>query len=279
MPRSAAQIAELEPPQVPEDRSSFLDRNGAPVPAGQEIAWIDVIPSDQWPLYRQAIQAVRRAGVRFLVGGGFGLAAYTGRWRNTKDMDLYVLPADRERTIQALTEAGFGDYYDSLPYDRGWIYRSTRDGIIIDIIWSMANQRAQVDEQWFAHARPVVIRGQELKVVPLEEFLWCKLYIIQRDHCDWTDVLNLIYAVGPQIDWDRVLKRLEDDVPVLRAVLTLFGWLSPSRAAKLPQKLRDQLGLNEHREISPEEEETRIRLLDSRAWFAALQPRDRPLEV
>jgi len=95
MPRSAAQIAEAEPPQVPEDRSSFLDRNGAPAPAGQEIAWIDVIPADQWPLYRQAIQAVRRAGIRFLVGGGFGLAAYTGRWRNTKDMDLYVLPADR----------------------------------------------------------------------------------------------------------------------------------------------------------------------------------------
>ncbi|HMC27839.1 MAG TPA: nucleotidyltransferase family protein, partial [Verrucomicrobiae bacterium] len=164
MPRSAAQIAEAEPPQVPEDRSSFLDRNGAPAPAGQEIAWIDVIPSDQWPLYKQAIQAVRRAGVRFLVGGGFGLAAYTGRWRNTKDMDLYVLPSDRERTIQALTDAGFGDYYDTLPYDRGWIYRSTRDGIIIDIIWSMANRRAEVDAVWFQNARSLLVRDEMIEL-------------------------------------------------------------------------------------------------------------------
>jgi len=279
MPRGAAQIAEAEPLQVPEDRSSFVNRNGAPVPAGQEIAWVDVIPPDQWALYKQAIQAVRRAGIRFLVGGGFGLAAYTGRWRNTKDMDLYIVPSDRERTIQALAEAGFGDYYDTLPYDRGWIYRSTRDGIIIDIIWSMANRRAEVDPVWFQNARSLLVRDEMIELVPAEELLWCKLYVFQRDHCDWTDVLNLLYAVGPQIDWDRVLDRLESDVPVLRAALTLFGWLSPNRAAKLPQKLRDQLGLNEHREISPEEEEARIRLLDSRAWFAALQPRDRPLEV
>src|SRR5437879_9483579 len=118
MPRSAAQIAEAEPAQVPEDRSSFVDRKGALPPAGQEIAWADVIPPDQWALYKQAIQAMRRAGVRFLVGGGFGLASYTGRWRNTKDMDFYILPSDRERAMQSLTEAGFADLYDSLPDDR-----------------------------------------------------------------------------------------------------------------------------------------------------------------
>src|SRR5947209_5348207 len=153
MPRSAAQITEEEQPQASTATSAFVDRNGAPVPPGQEIAWADVIPPDQWALYKQAIQAVRRAGIRFLVGGGFGLASYTGRWRNTKDMDLYIVPGDRERTIQVLTEAGFGDYYDTLPYDRGWIYRSHRDGIIIDIIWSMANRRAEVDPLWFQNAK------------------------------------------------------------------------------------------------------------------------------
>ena len=222
---------------------------------------------------------MRRAGVRFLVGGGFGLASYTGRWRNTKDIDFYILPSDRERAMQSLTEAGFADLYDSLPYDRGWIYRSTRGGIIIDIIWSMANRRAEVDPVWFQNAKSLLVRDEMIELVPAEELLWCKLYVFQRDHCDWTDVLNLTYAVGPQIDWDRVLRRLEDDVPVLRALLTLFGWLSPSRWAKLPQKIREQLELHQPQDVSPEEEQARIRLLDSRAWFAALQPRDRPLEV
>ena len=279
MPRSAAQITEEEQPQASTATSAFVDRNGAPVPPGQEIAWAEVIPPDQWALYKQAIQAMRRAGVRFLVGGGFGLASYTGRWRNTKDMDFYILPSDRERAMQLLTEAGFADLYDSLPYDRGWIYRSTGGGIIIDIIWSMANRRAQVDPVWFQNAKSLLVRDEMIELVPAEELLWCKLYVFQRDHCDWTDVLNLTYAVGPQIDWDRVLRRLEDDVPVLRALLTLFGWLSPSRWAKLPQKIREQLGLHQPQDVSPEEEQARIRLLDSRAWFAALQPRDRPLEV
>src|SRR3979490_1262950 len=62
---------------------------------GQEIAWADVIPPEQWAIYKDAVRAARRARVRFLLGGGFGLAAYTGRWRNTKDMDIYVLPAER----------------------------------------------------------------------------------------------------------------------------------------------------------------------------------------
>src|SRR5437762_923395 len=86
---------------------------------GGEIAWSKVIPAEDWRVYKDAIKGAREAAVGCLLGGGFGLAAYTGRWRNTKDMDLYILPKDRERMVHVLTKAGFGDYYDTLPYDRG----------------------------------------------------------------------------------------------------------------------------------------------------------------
>src|SRR6476660_5826335 len=109
-------------------RPGGVSLNGEkPAAGGHEIAWTEVIPPDQWALYKRAIQAVRQAQVPFLVGGGFGLAGYTGRWRNTKDMDLYVPPSQGERMIQVLTDAGFEDYYSAQPYDRGWIYRSIRD--------------------------------------------------------------------------------------------------------------------------------------------------------
>lgn len=241
--------------------------------------WTDIIPAGQWANYRLAMEAARKAGIRFLLGGGFGLAVFTGRWRNTKDIDLYIQPRDREAMIAALSNIGFVDYYDQRPYDPGWIYRSTKDNIIVDVIWSMANRRAEVDELWFKHAPTVVLKEETLQMVPIEELLWCKLYIMQRDHCDWTDSFNLIHAAADKMDWDRLIARLGDDLPLLQSILTVYGWLCPGRAAKLPAKLRRQLHLPQTDRETGECREDRIRLLDSRAWFAAFQSQDKYLEV
>jgi hypothetical protein len=243
-----------------------------------QFEWVQAITPAQWNLYRAAIHAIRDSGIPFVLGGGFALATYTGRWRNTKDIDFYILRRDRQKAIDALTDAGFTDLYSQQPYDRKWIYRSIRLGVIVDIIWAMANQRAQVDEHWFHGAPPVSIRGEPLSVVPMEEFLWCKLYIMQRDHCDWTDVLNLLFAAGEEMDWAHLLSRLDDDWPLLKAVLTLYGWLCPKRASQLPQALRDKLRLDTP-VIPRRMRRNRIRLLDTRAWFAALLPKNKPLEV
>jgi len=146
--------------------------------------WADAISAKEWNIYRTAIHALREEGIELLVGGGFARAAYTGYWRDTKDIDFYVRPKDRERAEHALTEAGFADYYKKLSYDRAWIYRSYKRSVIVDVIWAMANQRAQVDEVWFEHAPQFKIRGERLLLVPPEELLWCKLYVMQRDRCD-----------------------------------------------------------------------------------------------
>jgi hypothetical protein len=101
-----------------------------------------------------------------MLGGGFALASFTGRWRDTKDIDFYIHPRDRDRVIEALSQAGFEDYYPKLPYDRKWIYRSVQSDVIVDIIWSMANQRAQVDDLWFQRAGALDLRAQHLLVIP-----------------------------------------------------------------------------------------------------------------
>jgi hypothetical protein len=249
-----------------------------PLPPRLQFEWVDAVTEEQWATYRDAIHALKAAGVPFLLGGGFALATYIGHWRNTKDIDFYIMQSDRDKAVEALTKAGFEDYFSRLPYDRKWIYRSTRDGVIVDIIWAMANQRAQTDEQWFEHAPAATVRGEALKVVPMEEFLWCKLYIMQRDHCDWTDVFNLIYAVGRDLDWEHLLERLEEDRPLLKGLLTVYGWLCPEQARELPQSIRDELGLPEP-DLPPEHARDNVKLLDTRGWFAALLPKNKPLEV
>jgi hypothetical protein len=240
--------------------------------------WAEAITDEAWLNYREAIKAMRSSGVPFLLGGGFALATYTGRWRDTKDIDFYIHPGDRDRVVQELTKHGFENYYSRRAYDPKWIYRSVRSDYIVDIIWAMANQRTRVDEHWFDGAPSASVRGEHLKVVPLEEFLWCKLYIMQRDHCDWTDIFNLLYAVGPRIDWEHLIWRLEDDVPLLKALLTVYDWLCPKRARELPPGLRERLGLPQPQShVKPKR--NRIRLLDTRDWFAALLPKNKPLAI
>src|SRR3954447_27024177 len=91
---------------------------------------------EQWAIYQKVMADCRVAGIRFAVGGGLAVGYYTGRWRESKDIDLYVLPEDVERVKEVLTSAGLDDYYDQLPYDRAWIYRSVKDKIIVDAIFA-----------------------------------------------------------------------------------------------------------------------------------------------
>lgn len=240
--------------------------------------WTKALSPQQWAIYSKAIQAVRSTSVPFMLGGGFALASFTGRWRDTKDIDFYIQPGHRDQVVAALLAAGFKDYFDERPYDRKWIYRSVQSGVIVDIIWSMANQRARVDPLWFERAAQVELCGQRLLMVPPEELMWCKLYILQRDHCDWTDVFNLLYAVGPSLDWRHLIWRLDEDVPLLKGLLNVYGWLCPKYVLKLPNDLWKLLGVSPPKP-APRSKRNHIRLLDSRGWFAAQQSPDRKLEV
>src|SRR3954464_5165201 len=154
-----------------------------------------MIPPNEWRIYRQVLTAAEQARIPFAIGGAFAVATYTGTWRNTKDLDLYVLPEYKERMIAMLTGLGFTDYYEKVPYDRWWIYRSTQDDTIIDVIWAMANHRAQIDDLWMSGPE-IDMHGNRVRVLPAEAMLWDKLYIMQRDRCDWPDALNLIYSAG-----------------------------------------------------------------------------------
>jgi hypothetical protein len=243
-----------------------------------EPEWASAIPGAQWAVYLDAIRATRKTGARFLLGGAFGLAAYTGRWRNTKDLDFFVLPSEKDRVVDALTKLGFEDYHPTLPYDRAWIYRAVRDEVIVDTIWQTPNRRSEVDPVWFERAGTVTLRGERLGVIPAEEMLVIKLFVLQRDRCDWPDLINLLYTVADRFDWDHVLARLGEDAPLLAGLLQVFSWVAPAQAARLPADLRKRFALQPTASRGPGEEH-RIRLLDSRNWFAAHQPPDQPMQL
>jgi hypothetical protein len=229
------------------------------------VEW-DLIAEREWAVYREVIHQARSLGIWCAFGGAFATAVYTGQLRNTKDFDLYILPQDYGRMIEALRRAGLQDHYDRLPYDRSWIYRASREDIIVDAIWQMANARAAVDQQWLTLGPEVVIRGERLRAIPVEELLWTKLYVLQRERSDWPDVLNLVHAQARGMDWDRLIHRLEADSPLLRAVLLLYRWLVPERD-DIPAKVWARLELPDRSEAGVELTRQRAALLDSRPWF------------
>lgn len=237
------------------------------------------MPAGQWDVFALGTDAIAGAGVPFLLAGALGLATYTGHWRNTKDVDVIVREGDRERSIAALRQAGFDDYFEREAYDRSWIFRGYKDGVLFDVIWALPNHRVVIDDAWFEHARPVFLRGRTFQVVPAEELVRVKLYVMQRERCDWVDVLNVLAAAVEQIEWRRLVARMGRDLPLLHAALAIFNWLCPGRAQALPAWLRKQFALARIEADAPAAmEERRVNLFDSRPWFALHQPVDRPLE-
>jgi hypothetical protein len=99
----------------------------------------DVFSDDDWATYRRALAAVRQIEVPFALGGGLAVAFYTGHWRASRDLDLYVLPQDAPVVSSALLDAGLVDYFDVRPYDRSWIFRAASGEAIVDVIWALAN--------------------------------------------------------------------------------------------------------------------------------------------
>ncbi len=266
--------AMLEPPESHPDSSADQGSNTPP-----EAAWSALIPEDQWTVFARGTGAIDAAGIPFLLHGALALATYTGHWRNTKDVDVIVRAGDQQRAIGALRAAGFEDYHAQLAYDRSWIFRGFKDGVLFDVIWALPNHRVLVDDAWFEHARPLWLRGRLFATVPVEELIRVKLYVLQRERCDWVDVLNVLAGAVHRIDWQHLVERMGRDLPLLHAALAVFNWLSPNRAGALPEWLREQFALPVMEvDDAAAAEERRVRLFDSRPWFALHQPVDQVLE-
>jgi hypothetical protein len=239
-------------------------------------SWAQRFPPEQWTLYKSVITAAHDRQLRFAVGGGLAAATYCGQWRDTKDLDLYTFEHGREELIEVLSSLGFGDYFDQKSYDRKWIYRAWKDGTIIDVIWSMANGRGSVDDHWI-NGPEVEIDGRAVHLVAPEEMIWNKLYVLQHDRCDWPDVFTVLYAIGADIDWRYLVRRVGEDASLLAGLLSTFAWLCPGHASSFPSWLWPELGLREPRPVSSLSPGQRADLLDSRAWFGPVA--DQPAHV
>jgi hypothetical protein len=187
--------------------------------------------------YRAASRALQQAGLPFLVGGAYALEAHTGIVRRTKDFDIFMIEDDVPAALELLHGCG---YQTELTFPH-WIAKAFCGDDFIDIIFNSGNGICRIDREWFENAVPGEVLGMPLKICPPEETIWQKSFILERDRCDVADVAHLLRHRGPQLDWDRLLRRFGERWRVLLAQLVLFDFIYPGHRSCIPAKVRDEL--------------------------------------
>jgi hypothetical protein len=181
-------------------------------------------------LYQGVLAALSSSDIPFLVGGAYALCHHTGIVRHTKDLDVFVRPADAARCLDLLAEAG---YHTEMIYSH-WLGKVFSSDNFVDVIFSSGNGRCPVDEDWFAHARTAVVLGRSVPLCPPEEMLWQKAFVMERERFDGADVNHLLRTCGRRLDWQRLLDRFGDNYPVLLSHLILFRFVYPGEQDAVP---------------------------------------------
>lgn len=190
------------------------------------------------------MQVLRDNQIDFLVGGAYALAHYTGIARDTKDFDLFIRRADVASALAIWEKAG---YKADFVFDH-WLAKVAKGNVYVDVIFCSGNGLGSVDDAWFEKAQQAKIFSTQVKVVAPEELIWQKAYIMERERFDGADVVHLLAACAPALDWERLVRRFGPDWRVLWGHLILFGFIFPSKRNLIPLELVKEFSAKVSRE-------------------------------
>lgn len=163
---------------------------------------------------KRSAAALRDAGVPFMVGGSLAVWARGGP-QSRHDLDLIVRPADAERALETLGEAGFKT--ERPPEE--WLYKAfDEEGTLVDVIFGPTG--IPVDDELFGRAEEIELLAMAMPVMSLEDVLATKLLVLDEHSLDYESVLQIARALREKIDWETVERRTAAS-PFARAFFTL----------------------------------------------------------
>jgi hypothetical protein len=187
--------------------------------------------------YKRVIDILQRHQIEFLVGGAFAFVRYTGIGKDTKDLDLFIRRSDWERATEALDAEGITTEL-TFPHWLGKAFGGREREFFVDLIFSGGNGVAEVDDEWFANAPRDESLGYPVRLMPIEEMIWSKAFLMERERFDGADVLHLIRTRQNEIDWPRLLSRFGEHWRVLLSHLVLFPYVYPNDPAPPATRLQ-----------------------------------------
>ena len=203
--------------------------------------------------YKEALELLHESGVEFMLGGAFATFHYTGLYRDTKDLDVFLKSTDYPKVMKFFAEKG----YKTELHDVRWIAKIFKGEYFIDLIFDTVNNICTVDDSWLEHAPSGTFAGVDVKFLPAEELIWCKSFVWNRERFDGADINHVILKYGKKLDWERLLKRLNPHWHLLLAHIILFQFVYPTDYHDIiPKWLFDELmsRANEQYDLPPQKE-------------------------
>lgn len=195
------------------------------------------IPEEEREKYKRALDTLNREGLPYVVSGAYAIYEHTGIYRETKDLDLFLDPAHIVEAARVLREEGFRTRLEQ-PH---WLAKATLGEHFVDLIFGMGNGLALIDEDWYRHSKPAILAARPVRVAPVEELIWHRLFISERHRQDMADILHLILCQGNHIDWDRLVEKTGEHWPLLLSQLQMFTYVYPEARVQFPTSVVDHL--------------------------------------
>lgn len=166
---------------------------------------------------KRAAAALHRADVEFLLGGSLASWARGGP-ETTHDLDLMIRPADADRALAALRDAGMRS--ERPPED--WLVKAWDGDTLVDLIF--APKGMPIDDAVFARADELAVLGMDIPVMALEDVMVTRLMAITEHALRYEDLLQIARALREQVDWHDVRQRTRAS-PFARAFIVLLEGL------------------------------------------------------
>jgi hypothetical protein len=195
------------------------------------------IPEHERQVYQRGLRALNTAGIPFVVSGLYALYEYTGIYRKTKDLDVFVEPTHVVEAARVLKAQGFQVYLEQAH----WIAKAMVGDVQTDLIYGMGNGKAFIDSLWYERSRPGILAATPVRIAPPEDLIWHRLFVSERHRSDSADVLHLIMRRGNELDWTHLVKRVGADWRLLLAQIHLFDFVYPGHRSHVPQSVRRDL--------------------------------------
>ena len=221
-------------------QTTSLSENRAPRPRRSE----GPASASTLRFYRRVLRELTAGGIDFLVGGGYALERYLGIGRLVKDLDLFLRAADVQKALDHLGRRLGCDTELTFPH---WLGKVRKRGDHVDLIFSAGNGVCVVDDNWFNYAVPSRVLDVPVLLCPVEETIWSKAFVMERERYDAADVMHLLHACAESLDWDRLSQRFGKHWRILFAHLTLFGFIYPTERRRIPEAvMRECMRLLDH---------------------------------
>lgn len=195
------------------------------------------VPPEHGRLYRRALEALNEIRIPYVVSGAFAMYAYTGLWRNTKDLDVFC---EREHVTEALAALGRAGFDVELT-DSKWLGKAKKGEVLIDIIFAAGNMVAVVDQEWMNRSRPAHLLGVATQLAAPEDLISFKAFICERHRFDGADIAHMIQGLKGRLDWDHLIERMGEHWELLLWHLLFFRYVYPCHADYVPRRVMEKL--------------------------------------